>query len=107
MITTTPKPARNRGRRIRLGIAGCGLCRYPSLEEMVKDDKIEAVFVATDAPNRAQHCLIVLEHGNIFYTEIALLRTSEVGAARMATSARSSSPPFSRSAALRLTSTWR
>src|SRR5262245_1542593 len=26
---------------------------YPSLEEMVKDDKIEAIFVATDAPNHA------------------------------------------------------
>ena len=26
---------------------------YPSLEEMVKDDKIEAIFVATDAPSHA------------------------------------------------------
>ena len=26
---------------------------YPSLEELVKDDKIEAVFVATDAPSHA------------------------------------------------------
>ena len=29
---------------------------YPSLEEMVKDDTIEAVFVATDAPSHARHC---------------------------------------------------
>jgi hypothetical protein len=26
---------------------------YPSLEEMVKDDRIEAIFVATDAPSHA------------------------------------------------------
>lgn len=36
---------------------------YPSLEELVKDDKIEAVFVATDAPNHARHCMDVLNHG--------------------------------------------
>ncbi len=36
---------------------------YPSLEEMVKDDKIEAIFVATDAPNHAKHCIEVLKHG--------------------------------------------
>jgi len=36
---------------------------YPSLEEMVKDDNIEAVFVATDAPSHARHCTEVLQHG--------------------------------------------
>lgn len=36
---------------------------YPSLEELVKDDKIEAVFVATDAPSHARHCIEVLRHG--------------------------------------------
>jgi predicted dehydrogenase len=36
---------------------------YPSLEELVKDDAIEAVFVATDAPSHAGHCLEVLKHG--------------------------------------------
>lgn len=36
---------------------------YPSLEELVKDDKIEAVFVATDAPSHARHCMEVLKHG--------------------------------------------
>jgi predicted dehydrogenase len=35
---------------------------YPSLEELVKDKSIEAVFVATDAPNHAQHCIEVLKH---------------------------------------------
>ncbi len=36
---------------------------YPSLEEMVKDDRIEAIFVATDAPSHARHCIEVLRHG--------------------------------------------
>ncbi len=36
---------------------------YPSLEELVKDDKIEAVFVATDAPSHARHVIEVLKHG--------------------------------------------
>ncbi len=36
---------------------------YPSLEELVKDPNIEAVFVATDAPSHARHCIEVLNHG--------------------------------------------
>ena len=36
---------------------------YPSLEELVKDDSIEAVFVATDAPSHVRHCIEVLQHG--------------------------------------------
>ncbi|MBM3999350.1 MAG: twin-arginine translocation signal domain-containing protein [Planctomycetes bacterium] len=36
---------------------------YPSLEELVKDDSIEAVFCATDAPSHARHCMEVLRHG--------------------------------------------
>jgi predicted dehydrogenase len=36
---------------------------YRSLEELVKDDRIEAVFVATDAPSHARHCIEVLKHG--------------------------------------------
>ena len=36
---------------------------YPSLEELVKDDNIEAVFLATDAPSHARHCMEVLKHG--------------------------------------------
>jgi predicted dehydrogenase len=88
-------------RKVRVGIAGYGVCRfgaefgfqdhpnvevaavtdllpdrcaglakacrcaktYPSLEEMVKDDRIEAVFVATDAPSHARHCIEALKHG--------------------------------------------
>ena len=37
--------------------------KYSSLEELVKDDTIEAVFVATDAPSHARHCIDVLKHG--------------------------------------------
>lgn len=36
---------------------------YPSLEELVKDDKLEAVFVATDAPSHAAHAIEALKHG--------------------------------------------
>jgi len=95
-------------RKVRVGIAGYGLCRfgaafsfqdhpnvdvvavsdlfpdrcaglakacrcektYPSLEEMIKDDKIEAVFVATDAPSHARHCIDVLKHGKHVATAV-------------------------------------
>jgi predicted dehydrogenase len=43
---------------------------YPSLEELVKDDGIEAVFVATDAPSHARHCLEVLKHGKHVATAV-------------------------------------
>ena len=36
---------------------------YPSLEEMVKDDQIEAMFIATDAPSHVRHCIEALSHG--------------------------------------------
>jgi predicted dehydrogenase len=36
---------------------------YPSLEELVKDDRIEAVFIATDAPSHARHTIEALKHG--------------------------------------------
>ena len=36
---------------------------YPSLEELVKDDSLEAVFVATDAPSHVRHFIDVLKHG--------------------------------------------
>ncbi len=95
-------------RKIRVGIAGYGLCRfgaafgfqdhpnvevvavtdllpdrcaalakacgckktYPSFEEMVKDENIEAVFVATDAPSHANHCILALEHGKHIATAV-------------------------------------
>ncbi len=43
---------------------------YPSLEELVKDDKIEAVFVATDPPNHPKHCIDVLRHGKHVATAV-------------------------------------
>ncbi|MGW8256767.1 MAG: Gfo/Idh/MocA family protein [Thermoguttaceae bacterium] len=43
---------------------------YPSLEELVKDDTIEAVFVATDAPSHTRHCIEVLEHGKHVATAV-------------------------------------
>jgi predicted dehydrogenase len=43
---------------------------YPSLEELVKDDRIEAVFVATDAPSHARHCMEVLKHGKHVATAV-------------------------------------
>jgi len=36
---------------------------YESLEVLVQDPRIEAVFVATDAPSHARHCMEVLRHG--------------------------------------------
>jgi predicted dehydrogenase len=88
-------------RKIRVGIAGYGLCRfgasfsfqhhpnvevvavsdavpeqramlardcrcdreYSSLEQLARDRSVEAVFVATDAPSHARHCIECLNHG--------------------------------------------
>ncbi len=88
-------------RKIRVGIAGFGLCQfgaawgfqhhpnvevvavtdlipdrcaelaracqctrtYPSCEEMIRDDQIEAVFIATDAPSHARLAIAALEQG--------------------------------------------
>lgn len=36
---------------------------YPSLEELIKDKNVEAVFVATDAPSHARHSIACLKHG--------------------------------------------
>lgn len=95
-------------RKIRMGIAGHGLCcfgpafflqdhpnvevvavadlfpernealakacrcdkKYPSVEEMAKDDTIEAIFVATDAPSHSRHCLAALENGKHVATAV-------------------------------------
>ena len=88
-------------RKVRVGIAGYGVCQfgaafsfqdhpnveivavtdlvpercanlakacrcsktYPSLHELLQDDRIEAVFIATDAPSHAQHCIAALQRG--------------------------------------------
>ena len=43
---------------------------YDSLEEMVKDKKIEAIFVATDAPSHSRHCIDVLKHDKHVMTAV-------------------------------------
>ncbi|MFB3902918.1 MAG: Gfo/Idh/MocA family protein [Acidobacteriota bacterium] len=43
---------------------------YPSLEELVKDPKIEAVFLGTDAPSHARHAILALEHGKHVSTAV-------------------------------------
>jgi predicted dehydrogenase len=43
---------------------------YPSLEEMVKDDTIEAIFCATDAPSHARHAILCMEHGKHVATAV-------------------------------------
>jgi predicted dehydrogenase len=54
------------------GLAKACRCEktYPSLEEMVKDDTLEAIFVATDAPSHARHCIEVLKHGKHVTTAV-------------------------------------
>ncbi len=41
---------------------------------MVEDDSIEAIFVATDAPSHARHCIEVLNHGKHVCTAVPALR---------------------------------
>lgn len=54
------------------GLAKATRCAktYPSLEELVKDDRIEAVFLATDAASHARHALEVLQHGKHVATAV-------------------------------------
>lgn len=44
--------------------------KYPSLEELVKDKSIEAVYVATDAPSHARLAIEVLKHGKHVVTSV-------------------------------------
>jgi predicted dehydrogenase len=43
---------------------------YPSLEKLLQDDRVEAVFVATDAPSHARHCIETLKHGKHVATAV-------------------------------------
>src|SRR4051812_39204224 len=47
------------------GLARACRCekQYESLEKMVEDDSLEAIFVATDAPSHANHCIAAMKHG--------------------------------------------
>ena len=67
------------------GLARACRCEktYPSLEEMVKDDRIEAIFLATDAPSHARHALEVLNHGKHVATAVPALFGSLEDAERL------------------------
>ncbi|MBM4032970.1 MAG: Gfo/Idh/MocA family oxidoreductase [Planctomycetes bacterium] len=47
---------------------------YPSLEEMVKDDRIEAIYCATDAPAHAKHAILCMQHGKHVATAVPAFR---------------------------------
>jgi len=47
---------------------------YPSLEEMVKDARIEAIYCATDAPAHARHAILCMEHGKHAATAVPAFR---------------------------------
>lgn len=64
------------------GLAKACRCEqtYASLEVLVQDPKIEAVFVATDAASHARHCREVLKHGKHVMTAVpATLGSIEEG----------------------------
>lgn len=63
---------------------------YPSLEELVKDDTLEAVFVATDAPSHARHCTEVLKHGKHVAVAVPAVLGSIEDAHRLLETVRSS-----------------
>src|SRR5690606_27558920 len=50
-------------------VTGCSKT-YPSLEELVKDDNIEAVYVDTEARSHQCHCIEVLKHANHVGVEV-------------------------------------
>lgn len=63
---------------------------YDSLEELVKDPAIEAVFVATDAPSHARHCIEVLKHGKHVMTAVPAVWGSIEDAAKLVEAVKSS-----------------
>lgn len=50
---------------------------YESLEALVKDRRVEAVYVATDAPSHAKHCIQVLKHGKHCISAVPATMTIE------------------------------
>lgn len=57
---------------------------YPSLEELVKDPKIEAVAIFTPAPDHARHMLLSMDHGKHVITAVPACLTLEEAAAMKA-----------------------
>lgn len=74
------------------GLARACRCQltYPSLEKLVEDDRIEAVFVATDAPSHARHCVEVLRHGKHVASAVPAVYGSLEEAAMLLEAVRSS-----------------
>ena len=56
---------------------------YESLEVLVEDRDIEAVFVATDAPSHARHCTEVMNHGKHVMTAVPAVFGSVEDAERL------------------------
>lgn len=67
---------------------------YPSLEEMVKDDTLAAVFVATDAPSHARHCIEVLKHGKHVASAVPAVFGSLEDAHQLFETVKSSDPQY-------------
>lgn len=67
---------------------------YPSLEELVKDDSLEAVFVATDAPSHARHCIEVLKRGKHVASAVPAVHGSLEDAERLFEAVRSSGKKY-------------
>lgn len=67
---------------------------YPSLEELVKDDSLEAVFVATDATSHADHCIKVLKHGKHVASAVPAVFGSLEDADRLLEMVKSSSKKY-------------
>jgi len=67
---------------------------YPSLEELVKDKTIEAVFVATDAPSHARHCIDVMNHGKHVATAVPAVFGNVEDAGRLVETVRKTGQKF-------------
>ena len=53
--------------------------KFESLEKMVLEDTIEAIFVATDAPGHARHCIEAMKHGKHVASAVPAVFGSERG----------------------------
>jgi len=74
------------------GLAKACRCQqtYPSLKRLVQDNRIEAVFVATDAASHARHCIEVLKHGKHVASAVPAVLGSLEDAERLFKEVRSS-----------------
>jgi predicted dehydrogenase len=67
---------------------------YESLEELIKDPTIEAVFVATDAPSHARHCVEVMKHGKHVMTAVPAVWGSLDDAAKLVEAVKSTGQKY-------------